>query len=141
MKRLNIKELHINAISSLMPFYTNYPQMKSVLESNPKSTENWDFYMTVAGIGVFVSSIKLTAKAQKELHTEIESLNPEMVEALTDFMEFNGKGKTDDETMSGNVGIWVLWNVKGTAPTNDEYNVIAPAIEKYLVRVVKELSY
>ena len=141
MHRLNIKELNMNAISSLIPFHTNFPQMQSVLASNPQSSENWDFYMTVAGCGVFMTAQKRTTKEQKEIYSQLESINPEMVPALQNFLEFNGKGKTDDQTMSGNVGIWVLWNVKGTAPTNEEYNVLALAIEKYLVRVVKELSY
>lgn len=140
MPMLNIKEFHLKVIASLVPFLQQYPIMKGVLASNPRSSQNWDFYLTVAGVGMYIVSFKVPAKKQTPLRETLSSLDPEMIDALDDFLEMNEDARIDENTLSGNIGMWVLWNVKGIAPTNEEYNELSPAIEKFLIQGVKECS-
>jgi hypothetical protein len=95
--------------------------------------ENWDFFGTVAGVGIGL--IGLTGsmsrsdveKATESIRQALTTWDSQGFDALQDFMAFVRKtveGGVDTDTA---VGSWVLWNVKSEKPSADELEV-APII-------------
>ena len=124
------------AISSLATFLDKFPHLKAIIKT--RGTDDWDFFMTVAGIGVALQTVgsNPTEKAFRQftlgLQEHFPKWNPNAAAAfddLTKFTQRNASGGVDPMTATG---LWVLLNVKQDSLADDEMSM-APVIGRFLV--------
>jgi len=135
-----IQSINIAMIGALVPFIDKYPVLKKVLnESNSKDPSgSWDIFMTVAGVGNYLLTQKVTTEKRKEIVNELAAFHKQGAAVLQDFNEFVEKNKGDLSVKTA-AGLWVLWNIKGSQPTHTESKELAPALGAYLHKVVDDL--
>lgn len=132
MFKLNIQHFHIAIISSLVPFLDRFKEFKSII----KRASDWDFFMTTAGVGLYLITSEASPQDDKEAREKLAEINKEMPKALDDFNSF----QKPKELLLPSIGLWVLWNLKGAEPTQKETQELAGRIGHYLSKVVSELT-
>lgn len=135
-----VKSINIAAITALVPFIDKYPVLKELLNKSKNPSSDWDFFMTVAGVGCYFLTNKISETKHKEILTELAGFNRQGIEALNNFTEFIQKNKNEDIDLNSSVGFWVLWNIKGNPPTQEEARELAPAIGVYIQKIISNLT-
>lgn len=135
-----VKGLNIAVIGALTPFFDKYPVLKSVLNKSKRPSNDWDFFMTVAGVGTYLLKNKVTKERHEEIINQLAELDIQMPEGLNNFNKFVENSTKANVDNTAIVGVWVLWNIAGEAPTHEESKALAPAIGYYLLNVVKDLE-
>jgi len=135
-----VKSINIAVITALVPFIDKYPILKKLLNKSENPSSDWDFYMTVAGVGSYFLTNKVSEIKHKELLIELAELDKQGVEALNNFTVFIENNKNEGIDLKASIGFWVLWNIKGSQPTQDESRELAPAIGAYLQKIISDLA-
>lgn len=118
-------------------FLDRFPELKEVVRTSKNPTDDWDFFMVVAGVGIYHHQHSKNSAAQIDLIEQLTEIDPQMPLALNDFNSFVSKDKHD---LLASTGLWVLWNIKGEAPSYEESSRLAPSIGKYLENIVKDFA-
>ncbi len=126
------------AIDLLVPMLDKFPELKGVLNSSKGADIAWDFFMTVAGVGIYLLTHKVSEEEYKEILKELVEVYPKGKLGLENFMDFMERDKENEVDYQVRTGVWVLWNLKGGFPTSDETDRLAPAIGNLLERVVSK---
>lgn len=134
-----VKSINTIVITALVPFIDKYPVLKELLNSSKNPSSDWDFYMTVAGVGSYLLTNKDSGTKHKEILIELAEFDKQGVEALNNFTMFIENNKNKGIDLKASVGFWVLWNIKGSQPTQDESRELAPAIGVYLYKIISDL--
>lgn len=134
---LLIKGVHLASISTLM-FLERYPELKAVLNRSKQPGSDWDFFMTVGGVGIYLERNQLSKEDGEDLLGQLAEFNKEMPPAIHNLAKF--LAKDSEHRLTTQVGFWVLWNIGGEAPTHKESERLAPAIGNYLMNVVKDFE-
>ena len=135
-----VKSINLVAITALVPFIDKYPVLKGLLNKSKNPSSDWDFYMTVAGVGVYLLTNKVSEARYKELLIDLAEFDKQSAEALNDFKAFIENNKNEGIDLKTSVGFWVLWNIKGSWPTYDESRDLALAIGAYLHKIISDLT-
>lgn len=123
--------------SSLAGFIDNYPNIKKLI-NNEKGSESWDFFMTIAGIHAaflhvnqdwILNYIKVFEDC---LENSMLKWHPDANDAYTDLNNYIQKSKKKDIQYETVLGSWIMLNLKGTDP-NEEETKIANIIGDILV--------
>jgi len=61
-----VKSINITVITALVPFIDKYPVLKELLNSSKNPSSDWDFYMTIAGVGSYLQDYKVSDAKNKE---------------------------------------------------------------------------
>ena len=97
-----------------------------------EGTKNWDFLMTVAGVGTAFLMIadRVPEPQQPEVSEAIRcsltSWDSQGYDALRDFVVFVKRNVDGGVDLSNAIGSWVLWNVKLAAPEAEELRLASP---------------
>jgi hypothetical protein len=100
--------------------------------------QHWDFFATCAclGTGLFLyghdrpNDVRPFATALLE---EVSSnWNQQAPSAIDDFQKFVNRNTASGFDLATSVGSWVLWNLKGDAPSESEMSAV-PAIGTLIV--------
>jgi len=134
-----VKSINIAVVTALVPFIDKYPVLKKLLNKSKNPSSDWDFYMTVAGVGSYFLINKVSETKHKKLLIELAEFDKQGVEALNNFTVFIENNKNEGIDLKASVGFWVLWNIKGIQPTQDESRELAPAIGAYLHKIISDL--
>ena len=134
-----VKRVNIAVITALVPFTDKYPVLKELLNKSKNPSSDWDFYMTVAGVGSYLLTNKVSDTKHKDLLTELVEIDKQSVVALNNFTMFVKNNKNGSIDLKASVGFWVLWNIKGEQPTQEESQELAPAIGAYLYKIISDL--
>lgn len=122
------------AISSFTPFLENFPQFERIIKDRGflDVTKDWDFFMTVAGIGVAVRicNNQLSPEFFDTLQRYFPKIDPNASAAFEDLLKFAERNSEKMDPIEA-CGTWVVFNVKQETPTNDEMS-IGPVIGKFL---------
>lgn len=110
--------------------------LKTVCEANPGFAEParrpdldaWQFYSTIAGVGTALMGLSVghgtpaVQRLTENVHTAATAWHPGAWKGIVDFAAF----VTDESDLPTalKVGMWVLWNARGTRPPEED---IAPA--------------
>lgn len=135
-----VKSINIVVITALVPFIDKYPILKEVLNKSRNPSNDWDFFMTVAGVGSYLSTHGVNEAKHEEILIELAEFDKQGVEALNNFTGFIEKNKDKDNDLKAIVGFWVLWNIKGSSPSHKESRELTPAIGTYLQKVISDLT-
>lgn len=119
-------------------FLSKYPELGIVLNKSKHPVNDWDFFMTVGGVGLYIKVQKLDKNEVDAIKKQIKLLNKEMPAALDNLDSFL-TNKSDLSLMT-KVGFWVLWNIGGEAPSHIESERLAPAIGRYLTNVIGKFN-
>jgi len=138
-KTPSVRSINIAAITALVPFIDKYPVLKELLNKSKSPSNDWDFYMTVAGVGIYLLANKVNETKYKELLIELAEFDKQSVEALNNFKAFMENNKNEGIDLKTSAGFWVFWNIKSSQPTHDESRELAPAIGAYLHKVISDL--
>jgi len=130
----------IMAISSANPLCEKYP----ILNNWILSDEDWGFLVTIAAVGACIFNMpKHTfeedsgAEFTQALIDSINEWHPRGHEAFQDMTSFVDKNINDGIPPDFALGMWAIWNLKGSAPTEEEQD-IGSAIGKFLFLQAKE---
>jgi hypothetical protein len=128
------------AVSSFKEFVDNYPIVGQI------KPEHWDFVLTIAGIVVGVSQINNENIPDQTIDTILENVSVAAIEIYTNSIDAcddcrNFVDRTYDRLakeadcqnnkqylFADSLGAWVVWNLFGHAPLNED--------ERKLVRIV-----
>jgi hypothetical protein len=117
-------------------FIEKYPVLTGVLNKSKHPHDDWVFFMTIAGVGIYLLTHKVSDKEYNEIVIQLSGIDKQMPEALNNLFGFIKHPKD----LRVEIGFWVLWNIAGEPPTHEESMELAPAIGTYLTRVVKDLT-
>lgn len=140
MDKLLVKGINIAVIGVESDLVKRYPTLTSVLNKSKRPTNDWDFFMTIAGIGIYIMRNKISDKDKENLTLQMLELDRQMPDGLGNFFEFMTNSKDADTSNEARVGYWVLLSIKGEHPTLEESKELAPAIGSYLSLVVKDFE-
>ena len=135
-----VKSLNIAIITALVQFIDKYPILKETLNKSKNPSKDWDFFMTIAGVGSYLSTNRVSEEKHKEILAELVEYDKQGVEVLYNFIGFIGKNTSNETDLSAVVGFWVLWNIRGNPPTHEESSELAPAIGTYIQTVINDLT-
>ena len=123
--------------SSLTSFIDNYPNIKKLIK-NEKGSESWDFFMTIAGIHAAFLHVNqdwilnYLEYFEDCIENSMWEWHPRASGALTDLNNYIQKFTKKDVQYETVLGSWVMLNLKGTDP-NEEETKIANIIGDILV--------
>ncbi len=123
--------------SSLAGFIDNYPTIKNLIK-NEKDGDSWNFFMTIAGIHAAFLHVNqdwiLNYMEYFEdcIENSMWEWHPRASGALTDLNNYIQNCKRKDVQYETVLGSWVMLNLKGTDP-NEEETKIANIIGDILV--------
>jgi hypothetical protein len=124
------------AVSSFPCFKKRFPDLESMINEHGK--DDWDFFMTVAGVGVAMQTIGKTPPEQ-DIHAfaagiqqNFSKWNAKADEAFQDLRKFTKRNLSIGIDFITTYGLWVLENIKKDTPTPEERS-IAPVIGRFLV--------
>lgn len=115
-------------------FIEKYPVLTGVLNKSKHPHNDWVFFMTIAGVGIYLLTHKVSDKEYNEIVIQLSGIDKQMPEALNNLFGFIKHPKD----LRVEIGFWVLWNIAGEPPTHEESMELAPAIGTYLARVVED---
>lgn len=131
-----VSTVNVLAISSLTSFLTNFSSIEQIMKKC--TTEDWDFFMTVAGIGIALQTNKYKPSDKEVdqfavgLKEYLPKWNSQGAAAFDDLLKFTQRNITNGVDSIVAAGLWVLWNLKQEQPTDDEMS-LAPIIGHYWV--------
>jgi hypothetical protein len=135
----------ILAIGSYTEFLNEYPIIGQI---NP---EHWDFVLTVAGIFVAVSQLNHENISKKDKDSLLDivtnaaiEIYPDSIDACDDCRLFvdrtydglNKKNEYEDNPQflfSDSLGGWIVWNLLGHAPANEDERKLIRVLGAFLV--------
>lgn len=139
MEKINVLMLNNIVISSTRSFMDKYPVLLKILARSKKGFNDWDFYMTVAMVGIYFMSNKVGKEEAENIYNQLQQLDKQMPEALNNFFDFLDKKDakhTNLSQLTAIIGVWVLWNIVGDTPSLEECRELAPAIGSYLSKAL-----
>ncbi len=134
-----IRGLRTLIISALLPMMERYPELEGVVNKSG-GTSNWDFFMTVAGVGWYIYTRKPNEKVFKEVAREMATVDEDMTAALSNYLDFMLSNSKLEIQPTNTAGMWVLWNMLGESPEHADSAKLAPAIGTYLSNVIDGLE-
>ena len=117
----------IAAVSSLVPLMERFPAMTDLLRE--RETATWDFFGTVAAVGsgmclayrdIPEDEVPATEKAVAIVLNEWDNQG---YQAYLDFCGFLARGIEGGSKPEVVAGSWVMWNIKGSEPSEKELEV------------------
>jgi hypothetical protein len=134
-----VRGLRTLIITSLLPMMERYPELEGVINKSG-STSNWDFFMTVAGVGWYIYTREPNEKVFKEVAREMAIIDEEMTGALSNYLNFMLSNSKLEVQLTNTAGMWVLWNMLGEFPEHADSAKLAPAIGTYLSNLIDDLE-
>jgi hypothetical protein len=134
-----IKGLRVTIITALLPIMEEYPELEGVINKSG-GTSNWDFFMTAAGVGLYMCTTPPSKKASEDMVAGLIAIDEELPGALSNYMDFARSNSNGGEPLIHITGIWVLWNMLGEFPNQEDSKRLAPAIGTFLGNLVDDLS-
>jgi len=118
--------------AKMMAIGSNTTYCKKFPILGPVPTDKWDFFATVAA--VWSASTMIEYHVPKSERTEVERAiedglrewHPSGLAAMEDLSKFVARsceGKSGGDLIPASVGMWMLWNLLGHAPTDVEYPI------------------
>jgi hypothetical protein len=135
-----INGIHLAVVGATAAFLQKYPVLRRILSKSQRPKNDWDFYMTVAGLGVYYLRHKVSPHRHSALMAAISQFDRQMPEGLSNLYGYFASHTDANIDSRIKVGFWVLWNIAGEPPTQEESRDLAPAIGVYLDRVVTDLA-
>lgn len=135
----------ILAVDSYTEFLDKYPIIEKI---NP---EHWDFVLTIAGIFVAVSQLNHENIPEQTKDTLLDSVTnsaieiyPDSIDACEDCRNFvdriyDGLAKEKNYQnnpqflFSDSLGSWIVWNLFGHAPLNEDEGKLVRTLGAFLV--------
>lgn len=142
MNSLVVDHLRLASISALPIFEEKYPELLSVLNKSQRPSNDWNFFMTAAGIGLVLMKLSNQDTARKDILDRAVAVDKQLPVAVDNLFEFLRKKKLDSAPVDVHqqIGIWVLWNIAGACPSYEECSALAPVIGSYLSSAVDEFE-
>jgi len=138
--KLLVDGIHIAAIGSMTSFIDKFPILRTILSKSKHPSNDWDFFMIVAGVGIYFLTNRTNEEEANEIARQLLEIDRQMLEAMDNFFNYIEKGKKASVGLRTDIGCWVLWNIMGNEPTLEECTELAPAIGIYLMKVVSDFS-
>lgn len=128
-----IRTMVIPMMTQLMD---KYPIFEKFYKEINKPPEDFDFYMSTAGLGYALSLVddEEAKKILKEANLLDRNYQP-VINNLFGFVQKQEQGVGFNNI----IGIWVLWNFKGEMPASEELKEVASAIGILLEGVARDL--
>jgi 23S rRNA A2030 N6-methylase RlmJ len=121
-------------------FIDKFPILRTILSKSKRPSNDWDFFMTVAGVGIYFLTNKTNEEEANKIARRLSEIDRQMPEAMDNFFNYIEKGKKAGVSLTADIGYWVLWNTMGDEPTLEECTELAPAIGIFLMKVVSDFS-
>lgn len=138
---LLVKWINIAVMGALTVFVDKYPVLRTVLSKSKRPSDDWDFFMTIAGVGVYLLMFKFSDEDHKKVMTQLSEFDSQMLGGINNLFDYiEGQKGNAGVGFEKKIGFWVLWNIAGDAPSIEESTALAPAIGIYLEKVVKDIT-
>ncbi len=135
-----VKLIHTFVIGILTPLKEKYPKLLEILNYSKHPSNDWDFFMTVGGVGYYVIKNKIDEEGISEIKKQLNEIDAQLPSALDNFFDFINKYDDLGGDLVSKIGFYVLWNIKGNRPSYSECKELAPAIGNYLLNLQEVLD-
>ena len=132
--------IKLAAVEALIPIMDRHPILETIFRKNKHSSSNWDFFMTVAGVGMYFLTNEVSKEEYAEIMNQLTELDKQMEDAINNLFSYTETLNSEDIKIQTVIGFWVLWNITGEPPTDDESNELAPVIGMCLYNVINSLN-
>lgn len=118
------------AAAAYTPLTQQYPELAELVKDIPES--RWNFFFITAGIGVtfLLAPVQVAQADQSQVcdtvAVALESWHPQGYHALEDFLKFVKEKLQQEVEMPPAIGIWLLWNLKQSQPSQEELSLAWP---------------
>lgn len=118
------------AQAAYTPLTKQYPELAVLMENIPES--RWTFFFITASIGVtfILAPVQVAEESQSQVcdivAAALEAWHPQGHEALEDFLKFVREKLQQEVEMPPAVGAWLLWNLKQSQPSSEEFTLAWP---------------
>lgn len=137
---LLVDGLRLRVVGSVTIFENKFPVLRTILNKSQHPTNDWTFFMTVAGMGTYFLTNRSNEEEAKEIAKRLSEINKQMPEAMDNFFGYINKNKETSVNLTITIGHWVLWNIIRGNPTHEECKELAPAIGTYLMKIISDFS-
>lgn len=124
------------SITAQTIFREKYPELLSVLSRSQQPSNDWDFFMTAAGVGYAITSTNAQGEERDTILRQASEIDPQLPAAVDNLFDFIKKQENVGAELRANLGVWVLWNIAGSCPEHREMEKLAPAIGMYIETLV-----
>ncbi len=121
----------------------SFPAIEQIFSQPGFSVQgHWDFFVTCACIGTGLSLYSLDRPNDirpfaMELLQQAARWDQQAAKAINDFQVFVNRNISSGIDLPTSIGSWVVWNLKGTTPTQSGLNA-APAIGALIVNGLRD---
>ena len=131
-----VKGINLAIIGALIPLKNKYPVLLTILGKSRHPSNDWDFFMTAGGVGMYLFTNKVDENEYAEIINQLKEADKQMVDAVDNLFTYLETRKSMNVDIRMATGFWVLWNIAGNPPTQEESKELAPAIGIYLQNVI-----
>ena len=139
-----LQRAKIIAASSTVPVLDRFPAIDAIFRRPGFSVPgHWDFFITAAGLGTGLSlyAAQHTPDEMRPfaaaLLRHMEHWDAQGGAAVADFQSFVSRNTDGGVEFATAIGSWVIWNIKGSTPTDSEF-AAAPAIGTLVLNGVRD---
>jgi len=135
-----VKILNLFIVGSSEIFREKYPIFLDVLSKSKNPYKDWEFFMTVSAVGMFivVNSGNINNEDTDNIIKQLNKIDKQGSEGLENFLSFIDIKSTLDLTQKA--GYWVLLNMLSAHPNQKESEELIPAIGMYLKKLITEVN-
>jgi hypothetical protein len=125
----------IAATSSLVPLTDRLPPLQDLVRD--RGVDLWDQGLTIAALAAQVSMLgeERAATFMRELQRTVRAWNPTAWDAYLDLLQFVQRTTSGGVEYKDALGAWVVWNLKGSTPTETELR-LASVIGSFLLGTI-----
>jgi hypothetical protein len=135
---------HLLSASSTIPILNTCPAIDELFHRPGFNIKvQWDFFMTCAclGAGIFLYGKNNPTDLRSFVNAVIKSAekwDKQAPYAIDDCQQFILRGISNGADIETSIGSWVVWNLKGSAPTEIEFGATA-TIGSLIVKFTKDI--
>ncbi len=139
-----MQRAQIIAASSTVSILDRFPAIDAIFRRPGFSVPgHWDFFATAAGVGTGLSLYAAQhTPDEMQLFTaallrHMERWDAQAATAVADFQDFVTRNTNGGVDFATAIGSWVVWNIKGSAPSDSDF-AAAPAIGALVLNGVRD---
>lgn len=137
--KINVIDIiNLVSIDSFVNVLDKFPILKEIVNKSKNGVDDWGFYMTSAGAGLVLISSETYKGEHKEIKKRGSELFKQLPESVDNFIDFMNKSEVEDNLLPAKIGMWVIWNLKQSTPTDDELKELAPFIGRFLIGIISK---
>lgn len=128
--------VNLCAIDSFISILDLCPDLKTIMEKGETTTDDWDLLFTAAGVGFALITDNNLDK--NSILKTCEAINPLLPKAIENYFSLvSSIDKDDRELLSGQTGVWIVWNLMKEKPVIEDHLKLISLLGHFIDNILK----